>query len=124
MARVLLVEDDIHLRLVTRLVLEQGGHVVDESPDALQALRHLRHERPIKTEVIVADMRMPEMSGLEFVAALRTHDRLSPIPVILLTGDVDARDNAPPEVSVVIKPFEPSQLLEQIIQLTAATDTN
>jgi CheY-like chemotaxis protein len=117
LARVLVVDDDVNARLVTRLVLENGGHAVDEASSGHEALAHLRTPGSPRPAAICADMRLPMMSGLELINELRTGD-LSLIPVVLLTGDTEARSRAPQDVRVLLKPFEPRELLAAIEEFT------
>ncbi len=79
-AVVLVVEDDDGNRLLVRRVLEEDGHTVLESSDGPGALRRF-HEAPV--EVVVLDLGLPGLDGLEVLAEIR---RASAVPVLLLTG--------------------------------------
>jgi DNA-binding response OmpR family regulator len=68
MAKVLLVEDSDGLRGVMRLGLQAAGFDVDEAPDGRQALE-LQRRSP--ADVVVTDLFMPEMDGIEIIEALR-----------------------------------------------------
>jgi DNA-binding LytR/AlgR family response regulator len=80
---VLLVDDDpILLRLYTR-VLENMGCAVATAPDGQEALTMAPHLRP---HLIITDLTMPRMNGLELCKALREDAWLRDVPVILHSG--------------------------------------
>src|SRR5215475_3673424 len=82
--RVLVVEDEDKLRRVIQLELESAGYEVDSAPSAEQAL-------PLASlaNVIVTDLRLPGMDGLQFIKQLQT--RGLPVATIVITahGSVD-----------------------------------
>lgn len=83
---VLLVDDDPSQLTLLQLMMERAGYHVVTAESGPQAL-HLMEERPFN--VIVADYKMPEMSGFEFVKALRKLDcdwNVNEVPVIVLTA--------------------------------------
>lgn len=84
--KVLLVDDEPDLLAGLRYFLEDEGHEVATAPDAGMALRLLASERP---DVIVCDMHLSGMNGLEFCEAVRANPRWQAIPVILSTGVLD-----------------------------------
>ncbi|HUP51249.1 MAG TPA: response regulator [Longimicrobiales bacterium] len=86
--KVLVVDDDSSSRLLARAVLEKRGYSVDEAGDGAQALDRLRVGPPVA--LVVADLNMPEMDGLELLWQMRADADLSHIPVIVLTGETDA----------------------------------
>lgn len=105
-----MVEDDASLRVVIRMVLERGGYEVDEAAHGRAALEKVAASRP---DLVLADMRMPFMGGLELIHQLRSSSASAAIPVVLLSGaaEVDAEHSAS---AVVTKPFEPDELLATI----------
>jgi CheY-like chemotaxis protein len=83
---VLLVDDDPSQLTLLQLMVERAGYHVVTAESGSQAL-HLLEERPFN--VIVADYKMPQMSGFEFVKALRKLDcdwNTGEVPVIVLTA--------------------------------------
>jgi phosphoribosyl 1,2-cyclic phosphodiesterase/ActR/RegA family two-component response regulator len=80
--RVLLADDDDQLREVARTALARDGHIVIEARDGGEALRLARQESP---DVIVLDVLMPEMDGLEVLGALRAEAATARTPVLLFT---------------------------------------
>lgn len=113
MARVLVVEDDSSLRTVIRLVLEGAGHEVEEAPNGEAAVAALVAAVP---DVVVADMTMPRMGGTALIERMRATSATASVPVIVLTGRRDAQPDAD---AVLVKPFEPADLLKVVGRLAA-----
>lgn len=85
--KVLVVDDDGSSRLLARTVLEKRGYAVVEAGDGAEALDRLREAQSVA--LVVADLNMPEMDGLELLWEMRADAELSHIPVIVLTGAAD-----------------------------------
>lgn len=68
MSRIMLIEDDAGMRSAIRRVLEREGHTVVEESDGKSALRHYAGD---PTDLVISDVIMPQMSGLEFLARIR-----------------------------------------------------
>jgi CheY-like chemotaxis protein len=85
--KVLVVDDDPASRLLARAVLEKHGHRVIEAGNGLEALDRLRGEPAVG--LVVADLNMPELDGLELIWEMRDEPRWAHIPVIVLTGETD-----------------------------------
>lgn len=79
--RVLLVEDDITIRLSLRRVMERQGHQVRVAADGRAGVNAWRNDPP---DVVISDIQMPHMSGLEMLRIMRQAGFLT--PVIILTG--------------------------------------
>ncbi len=87
---VLLVEDDHATRTITRKILEKEGWKVSEAENGLVALECMERERP---SLILLDLMMPEMDGLEFADRLRLHPEWRSIPIVVVTAkDLSAED--------------------------------
>ncbi len=81
MATILVIDDDAIIRSLLARILSGAGHVPVEAKDGRDALRKLQDCQPA---VIVTDIVMPEMDGIEFIRTLR---RLAPtLPVIAISG--------------------------------------
>jgi two-component system CheB/CheR fusion protein len=120
MTRILLVEDYQDVLDLMRLQLEWMGYVVDAAGTAMRALETAQRVRP---DVIVSDIKMPDVDGIEFIRRVRRIPALAAVPAIALTGatmDSDiqmARANG--FTTHLIKPVEASDLSKAIEQLTA-----
>ncbi len=106
MNRVLVVEDDPHLRRLFRVLFEQAGLEVLESEDGVQGFEAALREQP---DCIVSDSMMPRMNGLEMLVKLR--ERLEkPVPAIFVTAAAQAPDETQKKaagiVEVIAKPFD------------------
>ena len=111
MANILVVDDDTNILEVIRTRLEANGHAAQTHPDPLEALDHLREK---DFDVIISDIRMPQINGIELLRRVRN---LRPgIPVILLTayGTIPSAVEAIKEgaFDYLTKPFQGKQLLQ------------
>lgn len=118
--RILIIEDEPGLRDVLCVALEADGHLVATAPDGRAALRHLRTTSD--TCLIVLDLMLPVMSGRQF-RELQMRDRsLAWIPVIVVSGAVDAARDAR-ELSAcafVRKPVDVDELRSTVARVTCA----
>jgi len=110
--RVLVVDDEDRIREIVRSYLERDGFEVAEARDGATALTTARDWRP---DLVVLDVMMPEVDGLEVLRRLRT---TSNIPVILLTARAEEVDTLV-GLSVgaddyVTKPFSPRELVARV----------
>ncbi len=108
---VLIVEDEPAVRRTLRRIAERSGYVVLEASQGAEALT-LWHARRQEIRAILSDVRMPVMSGPEFVRQLRTQG--SQIPVVLMSGFADAEltRSLPDGVTQVLaKPFVAADML-------------
>jgi CheY-like chemotaxis protein len=107
---ILLVEDDALLRGAMQMVLEWEGYRVACAGDGREALNFLRGgERPA---LILLDMMLPGMDGLQFRQEQRRDPDLAAIPVVVVSA-LDASE-CPAAAAHVRKPFAPQELLEAI----------
>jgi len=118
MARVFVVDDDPVVCRLARYILQLAGHEVVALNDAQEALQALEQSVP---DVLVTDLMMPEMSGLELLRRIRADARWSALPVVVLTARGGANDRRQAEEAgtthFLTKPFSSAQLIDQIKQL-------
>jgi len=109
--KVLLVEDDVYNLQALTIYLRLMGLEVEQAHDGFEALKQLDNSR---FHVVVSDIRMPGLDGVELVKRIR--HKLKGIPIVLISGDPTATEAIPrPELlRVLTKPFMPSELLEII----------
>lgn len=81
--KLLLVEDDRFLRRAAELALVRAGYSVLTAVDGVIGLQLARDERP---DLVLLDLLMPRMSGLEVLAALRADDATRDLPVLVLSN--------------------------------------
>ena len=104
--RVLIVDDDPRITGLLRLALQRAGYSVRTANSGRDGLRAALEESP---DVMILDVYMPDMSGDQVLREMTRHPRLSRVPVILATGEVDE----PPAVtgfSLLHKPFSLEEL--------------
>lgn len=82
-AKVLLVEDSKFLRIANERVLARAGYEVSTAADGEEALRVAVEELP---DIILLDMMLPRLSGLEVLHALKHNPSTAGIPVVVLTS--------------------------------------
>jgi DNA-binding response OmpR family regulator len=120
--RVLVVDDEPYIGRIIQLKLENGPYQVEFAPDGRTALSMLRSDDPV--DVILLDIIMPQMSGLEVLAQLRQLPHRQATPVIMLTGKGQEADRARAAdlgaTDFLTKPFSPKKLLARIDELFAA----
>ena len=87
--RILLVEDDRFLRRACEASLQRRGFTVRGANDGEEGLRLARSESP---DLILLDLLMPKMSGLEMLRALRSDEGTCRIPVLVLSNSSSPRD--------------------------------
>ncbi|MFE9776194.1 response regulator transcription factor [Streptomyces sp. NPDC005931] len=115
MARVLIADDDADIRDLVAFKLDQNGHHVTTVEDGLAALRVAREE---PFDLVLLDIRMPGMSGLDVCRELRATARTASLPVILITarsqeGDVELGFAAGAD-DYIVKPFSPRELSSRV----------
>lgn len=113
--KILIADDELRLRKVVALHLKKAGFNVLEAGNGRQALDMAREQKP---DLIVLDVMMPEMNGLEACSAIKSDPELSATPIILLTAMAEAEDiekgsNAGAEYYLT-KPFSPKELIDKI----------
>ena len=104
-ARVLVVDDDVSLRLLCRVNLELDGFAVREAATVAEAEQAVAEERP---DVVLLDVHLQQDDTRELLGRLRA----AGIPVALVTGSVDLDDFQDVADAVLGKPFEPRLLVD------------
>lgn len=118
MPRILLIDDDVNLRTMTTMALENAGHQVIEAADGKQGIRLFHEHQP---ELVITDLIMPDQEGIETIAQLR---RAHPgLPIIAISGGL-TRSALYLEIATKVgaqctlaKPFAMAELLGAIDKL-------
>lgn len=109
---ILVVDDEAKIVTLLRAYLEEAGYRVVTAGDGRQALFTARHEKP---DLIILDLMMPEMDGMEFTRRFR---RESNTPIIMLTARVEDVDKIVGlEMGAddyVVKPFSPREVVARV----------
>jgi two-component system chemotaxis response regulator CheY len=117
--RVLLVEDSAAMRSFVTAALEQGGPFdVITCANGFEALRTLPRAQ---FDLIITDINMPDINGLELVRFVRESERHRQTPLLLISTDSRVADRERGMKlgadAYLVKPFEPQQLLELVGQV-------
>ena len=117
LATVLICDDEPSLRELIRISLD-GPYRFVEADDGEESLEIARRVRP---DVVILDMMMPRLSGLEVLSALRQEEDLSDTRIIVLTAQPATREDALREGAdvVMVKPFEPHQITAAVEEVLA-----
>ena len=111
-AKILIVEDDAHIRRLLRATMQRAGHEVAEAADARAALALLDIEKP---DVVLLDLGLPDRDGLELIGPIRQRSAATIIVV-------SARDDSGEKVAALdlgaddylTKPFDTDELLARV----------
>lgn len=111
---VMVVEDDFAVRDLLRELLEDAGYRVTWAANGREALAHLKLGGAPR--VILLDLQMPVMDGVEFRSAQRSDPVLAPIPVVVISADhgMDALLGEMQVEGYFAKPFELDALLDAV----------
>ncbi len=114
MLRILIVEDEAHILRIMSLWLARNGYEILEAENGAVALDILDREH---VDIIISDLNMPRIDGLELVRLVREQRKLD-APFLLMTArcdhDVLREKLRPYQVQLYPKPFVPSRLVAQI----------
>ncbi len=110
-ASVLVVDDDEAIRDVVAEVLREEGYNVACAANGLQALRQIEGDH--HPDLVLLDLMMPVMSGWEVLEQLQADERLSRIPVVVVSAM-----NAPGVSEHLAKPIDLDRLLSTVGRLT------
>jgi two-component system, cell cycle sensor histidine kinase and response regulator CckA len=125
MPTVLVVEDRPTDRELLVALLGRSGYDVLEAETGDEALRLTREWKP---DLVIADMLVPEMDGLDLARAIRADPAISAIPIVLYTATYELweleRLARAAGVSLVLrKPTDPKEILSAVATLLGASET-
>jgi len=112
---IIIVEDEPDIADLVAHYLRQDGFQTEIISDGARALERIRKASP---DLVVLDLMLPEMDGLEICRALRTEDRFKSLPIIMLTAKSGESDKvAGLEIGAddyITKPFSPRELVARV----------
>jgi CheY-like chemotaxis protein len=113
---VMVIDDEPDVRLIARLVLTAADFEVLEVEDGAAAMAQL--EAGNLPDVLLVDVRMPNLDGWGLLTKMRDHPALGELPVVVLTADAGARSEAPAVLRdtdvLLTKPFQADDLLRAV----------
>jgi two-component system, OmpR family, alkaline phosphatase synthesis response regulator PhoP len=116
--RILVADDEAHILHVVSMKLKNAGFEVITAMDGEEALELAKAEKP---DMVITDLQMPIMTGLDFCKGLRMCEETKSIPAIMLTArgfDIEPEEMSQAGISAVLaKPFSPREVLEKVNEL-------
>lgn len=108
---IMTVDDSASVRQMVSLTLKDAGYSVIEACDGKDALAKLTGS----VDMIVTDLNMPNMDGIEFIRNVRANAKYKFVPIVMLTTESQAtkkeEGKAAGATGWIVKPFKPEQLL-------------
>src|SRR4026207_2134266 len=122
MARIVIADDDADIRELVVVKLRHGGHGGGPVGDGAAAVEACTAERP---DLVILDVMMPGMSGLDAARVIRADDTFDGLPIIMLTApaqdtDIEQGFDAGAE-DYIVKPFSPRDLASRVDAVLART---
>ena len=118
MANILIVDDSASMRQMIKFTLEVENHKITEARDGKEGLKHASEH---KYDLVITDVNMPEMNGIELTAQIRELANYKSIPVLLLTtesaGDKKKEGKNAGATGWLIKPFDPTKLVQVVTKV-------
>ncbi len=113
MKRALAVDDSATMRNLVKIALEAEGFVVDTAENGKEALELTKRNT---YDVVITDINMPVMDGLEFIREFRSTNRTT--PVLVLTTETEAKKKEEAKrlgaTGWIVKPFKPEDLVKVV----------
>ncbi len=115
---ILIVDDSVSIRQMLNFTLQNAGYEVIEAVDGKDALSKANGAQ---VHMVIADINMPNMDGIELTRTLRSTQKFKFVPIIVLT--TESRESRKQEgrsagaTGWIIKPFQPEQLLAIVKKL-------
>ena len=112
--QILIVDDSAAIRQSMRYVMEGAGYEVIEASNGREALAVIKPQ----TRLVISDINMPEMNGIDLVKSLRSGTSHKTIPIIILTtesqDEMKQKGKEAGATAWMVKPFPPEQLIAVI----------
>lgn len=113
--KILIVDDAMTVRNLAKFALGKAGFTIIEAEDGAIGLEKAKAEKP---DLVISDLNMPNMNGLEMCRAIKGEDALKNVPIFMLTTEASA-DVAKEgkEIGImawIVKPFVPEKLLAAV----------
>ena len=124
LCHILVADDEPHIGRIIKMKLEQGPFTVSLAYDGQEALDFVNGEE--KLDLVLLDLMMPKLSGLDVLKQIREQERFKSLPCIILTAGGDAKHErdalALGATEFLTKPFSPKKLYALVARLTGAPD--
>jgi CheY-like chemotaxis protein len=110
-AEILIVDDEPDVRFVLKMAFEAAGHRIVEAHHGGAALERVKDSPP---DLVVTDVMMPVLDGLELIRRLRSNPETAAIPILVLSAHSQAVTGAD---AALTKPFRPHEVLATVLSL-------
>ena len=121
---ILVADDEPHIGRIIKMKLEQGPFRVSLAYDGQEALDFVNSDE--KVDLVLLDLMMPKLSGLDVLKRIREQERFNSLPCIILTAGGDAKHErdalALGATEFLTKPFSPKKLYALVARLTGTPD--
>ncbi|MDX9871193.1 MAG: response regulator transcription factor [Clostridia bacterium] len=125
MVKIMVVDDEVSIRELVKFNLEKSGYAVECHDDGLKALKRIMDEPP---DLLVLDLMLPGLDGLEICRHLRQQEKTRTLPIIMLTAKAEEIDRVVGlEIGAddyLTKPFSPRELVARIKSLLRRSQNN
>jgi twitching motility two-component system response regulator PilH len=120
MATIVVIEDDSDVLELSALLLRKAGHTTIPATDGAQGWRAVLQHRP---DLVVSDVDMPEMDGLELCVAIRANPATARLPVICISGVLLPGDDRIERAGATLlyKPFTAGELMACVDRMLAGS---
>src|ERR1700691_1125733 len=116
--KILEVDDSPTIRQLVKMTLSRAGYEVTEAEDGAKGLQKASAEA---FDMVLSDINMPQMTGIEMLRSLRKLDQYKFTPIVLVTTESQpekkAEGKAAGATGWIVKPFEPDQLLAVVTKV-------
>jgi two-component system chemotaxis response regulator CheY len=118
---VLTVDDSKTIREMVSFTLKGAGYSIVEAEDGVIALNVLKAN---KVDLIITDLNMPNMNGIDMIKSIRTNPSYAATPILMLTTEGDANKKVEGKnagaTGWIVKPFQPDKLIEVVKRVCPA----
>jgi CheY-like chemotaxis protein len=125
MATILVVDDHSTSQRLMSFILQQHGHTPVTAMNGRQALERLAEQQ---FALVITDLNMPELNGLELLQQMRASARYHHIPVAILTGGIHEQDNLRPyigkKMAFLTKPVGSDEIMAAVNRLLAEAEAD
>jgi two-component system chemotaxis response regulator CheY len=124
MAKILAVDDQLTIRELVSVILKSQGHIVHTATNGIEGLQQAQDGG---YDLVITDVHMPKMDGIEFVAKIRQYPDYKYTPILMLTTDNSSERKANARMmgasGWLTKPFDSTRLSSAVKKLLAKTQS-
>lgn len=118
--KILIVDDEAHIREIIRFRLQIDGYQTIEAKNGHEAVEQIAKHKP---DLVILDIMMPDMDGWEVCKFARSQSEFQSIPILMLTAKIEIKDKIHGMQAgandYLTKPFSPNELMDHIKNLLA-----